>query len=476
MPNTNPFAGKKSSLWRYLRTAGWFLFGGLLGLFFFVSFVFIYFKLTYANVVYPGIYVDSIDFGGKSKDEVRTYFAKKNQPLAHTIFTFRNDDMVATVSANRFNAGYDANLLSEQAFMLGRSDNTISNISIIFQAYMHGVSLDPSYRYSDEAYTRMIQPFKKAINVDPVDAQFNFQNGRVIAFKPSSNGEKVDEDKLKKAIQTKTYVVLQSQKPDRIAIDIPVITVEPKVTTEKANNLGVNELIGTGTSLFHGSIANRIYNLTLASSKLNGVLVAPGEIFSFAKVVGDISKYTGYKEAYVIQNGKTVLGDGGGVCQVSTTLFRAVLNAGLPIIERHQHAYRVHYYEEDLGPGIDAAVYVPSVDFKFKNDTGHYLLIQTTVDPDNEKLTYEIYGTSDGRVSHISEPVIVSQSPAPDPVYQDDPTLPKGQIKQVDFAASGAVVYFNWTVTRNGKTIESEKFTSNYRPWQAIYLRGTKEG
>src|SRR6185369_9618298 len=119
-------------------------------------------------------------------------------------------------------------------------------------------------------------------------------------------------------------------------------------------------------------------------------------------------------------------GDGGGVCQVSTTLFRAALNAGLPIVERHAHAYRVGYYEEDSPPGFDATVYVPSVDLKFKNDTDHYLLIQTVIDPQELRLTFNLYGTKDDRKVTVTTPVVTNFRPAPADLYQDDPTLPKG--------------------------------------------------
>lgn len=460
----------------YLRTVGWFLLGGVLGLFFFISFVFIYFKVTYANVVYPGVYVDNIDFGGKSKTFVQEYFGKRNNTIEHSKFILRDGDHVATLSAKELQMGFDDALLAEQAYTIGRSSNTISNISLIFQAYMQGVYLEPSYRFTEDLFTTTLEPFKNEINREPINAQFSYQNGKVTAFRPSQNGEKVDEEKLKKNLETKMYVLLQGQKSDEITIDVPTVIVQPKITTEKANNLGIRELLATGTSLFHGSIQNRIYNLTLASSRLNGILIPPGETFSFNKAVGDVSKLTGYKEAYVIQNGRTVLGDGGGLCQVSTTFFRAVVNAGLPVVERNPHAYRVHYYEEDSGPGIDAAVYVPTVDFKFKNDTKHHLLVQTYVNPDEYRLTFEIYGTSDGRKVTVTDPVITSQSPAPEPVYQDDPTLPKGQVKQVDWAAPGATVYFTRTVEKDGKVILTDKFSSRYRPWQAIYLRGTKEG
>jgi vancomycin resistance protein YoaR len=169
------------------------------------------------------------------------------------------------------------------------------------------------------------------------------------------------------------------------------------------------------------------------------------------------------------------LGDGGGVCQVSTTFFRALLSAGLPIVERHAHAYRVGYYEENgYPPGIDATVFVPSVDLKFLNDTGHYILVQSKIDLDNLYLEFDLYGTSDGRTVSMTTPVVTNQVAPPPDLYQDDPTLPAGQIKQTDFAAWGADVSFTRTVTRNGKVIISDKYISNYQPWQAIYLRGTQ--
>lgn len=472
---TTPQSHKKPLL-SHLPTIGWFLFGGILGLFFFISFVFIYFKLTYSDVVYPGVFIDGVDFGGKAKETVKDYFSKKNIAIERSQFILRDGDMVASISAKELNMGYDDALLSEQAYMIGRSDNTLSNISLIFQSYMQGVYLEPSYRMTEDRFKEITEPYKEAINREPVDAQFSIQNGKVAEFQPSKNGEKVDEAKLKSTLETKMYVLLQGQKSDTITIDVPTIVVEPKVTTEKANNLGIRELIATGTSLFQGSIPNRIYNLTLASSRINGAIVQPGETFSFNKTIGDISKLTGYKEAYVIQGGRTVLGDGGGVCQVSTTLFRAVINAGLPITERNQHAYRVGYYEQDSSPGVDAAIYTPNVDFKFKNDTKHHILIQSYVNPDEARLTFELYGTKDNREVVVNDPVITSQTPAPEPVYQDDPNLPKDQIKQIDFAAPGATVYFTRIVKRDGKVIYEDKFTSRYRPWQAVFLKGTKEG
>ena len=238
----------------------------------------------------------------------------------------------------------------------------------------------------------------------------------------------------------KTYQLITQAFNERIdrQVALPVAIVKPKVLISDINNLGINELIGQGVSRFAGSIPNRIYNVTLTASKINGVLIPPGEIFSFNRTVGDITAATGFKQAYVIKEGRTVLDDGGGVCQDSTTVFRAALNAGLPITQRTAHAYRVGYYEQGFPPGLDATVYYPSVDLQFKNDTGRHILLQAYTS--GLTLYVNLYGTSDGRISKLTTPVIKSQTPPPPELRQDDPTLPKGTVKQVDWSAWGANV------------------------------------
>lgn len=459
----------------WMKTGTWFSLGAALGLFFFTSFFFIYFQFRYAHTVYPGVFVKNVDFGGKQKTDVQKYFAEKNEALQDVTFTLVSEDITASISAKDLAVGFDEDLLSQQAYSIGRSNNFFSNLSIVLQAYTTGIFLSPAYRIDEDALTTITKPLAEKINTPIQDALFKFENGRVTTFRPSINGQEIDATLLKKHILEKTIQVLTTKTQNEITIQVPIKELQANTKTEEVNNLGIKELVASGTSLYTGSIANRIYNLSLAATRLNGVLIRPGETFSFTRALGDISSFTGYKQAYVIQNGKTVLGDGGGVCQVSTTLFRAALNAGLPIIERNPHAYRVHYYEEDTSPGIDAAVFSPNIDLKFKNDTGHYLLIQTAINPAEDRLTFELYGTKDTREVMITKPVIVSQTPAPAPLFQDDPTLSKGIVKQVDFAAAGASVYFTRSVTKNGEIILSDKFVSNYRPWQAIFLRGTKE-
>lgn len=453
----------------------WFATGAALAFFLLTSFTFIIFEKINSNTVYPGIMVDNIDLGGKTEKEVVDLFVEKNENIADTTFTFSHETFIATTSAKELNFGYDENLIAKQVITLGRSENFFSNVSLAFQAYFDRLDLQPAYHYSESNLYKVLNSFIEQVNKESIDALFSFENGKVNAFKPSSDGQMADLDTVKKDLNYQLEKVTLKQIPQKINIPLSIKIIPPKITTDEANNLGIKELVGKGTSLFQHSIQSRIFNIGLATSRINGVLVAPDEEFSFAKALGDISAFTGYQKAYIIQNGKTVLGDGGGVCQVSTTFFRALLNAGLPITERHAHAYRVGYYEQDSPPGLDATVYVPTVDLKFKNDTDNHILIQTEFNEQLQELSIFLYGTSDGRTVKITKPVIKNRTPPPPDLYQDDPTLQKGVVKQVDYKAEGASVSFTRDVIKDGKKIISDKFVSNYAPWQSVFLRGTKE-
>lgn len=238
---------------------------------------------------------------------------------------------------------------------------------------------------------------------------------------------------------------------------------------------GIYALLGDGSSNFSGSANPRIHNLTLAAGRAGGVLVPPGKVYSFNDAVGEVSAATGYDTGWIIARGRTVLGEGGGVCQTSTTLFRAILNSGLPIVVRHPHDYRVGYYEIDKKVGFDASVYQPSLDFQFKNDTPNYILIQSSWNLPKQTLTFKIYGTPDGRTVEISEPVVTNLVAPPEALYQKDPTLLKGTIKQIDWSAWGANVSFTRLVKRGEKILQRDIFSSRYRPWQAVYLVGEKD-
>lgn len=317
-----------------------------------------------------------------------------------------------------------------------------------------------------------VETLKENLKLEAQDAVFKFENGKVLEFSPAKEGYRVDADKMKISI-CRNFLGWKNSTESNIVTELPLIKTQPRINNDEVNNLGIKELLGRGTSSFRHSSTIRNFNVEKGASIVNRILVAPGETFSFIKNLGEVSLENGYKKAYIIRQGKTELDVGGGICQVSTTLFRAMLDAGLDIIQRQAHAYRVSYYEEDTKPGFDATVFIPNPDLKFVNDTGNYVLIQSYYDGVNKKLTYEIYGTSDGRKTEISNYKQWGWAPAPPDVWIDDPTLPAGKVIQDESRIPGLKTAFDWTVTRNGEIVHQKTFTSSYVPWAAVYRRGT---
>lgn len=229
---------------------------------------------------------------------------------------------------------------------------------------------------------------------------------------------------------------------------------------------GIRQLLAEATTYFGGSSYERRYNIALGASRLNSATIAPGETFSFAKAMGEVSERTGFKKAFVISGEQTVEGVGGGMCQVSTTLFRSAYFSGLPIVQRRPHSYQVRYY---LPTGLDAAVFLPQLDLKFKNDTPGHILIQSSVG--RNSITFRMFGTKDRSVSW-SDPVFLSRTPAPPTRYIASPTLPAQRFVQVDWAAEGATVNVYRTIRFNNGRISKDTLTSTYRPWGAVWLVG----
>ncbi len=399
----------------------------------------------------------------------------------------------ALVKVNELNArninlvyGYDKwNLTGESLLSILQfqptdyEDGSFMSLNLGSDIYIKTASIDSAsppeldLSLNQQKLDAFIADIATSVNKPTVNATLKFENGKITQFQPAQDGQKLDVLQTKNLLLSKVSIE-NIDEAKNINIDLPVHITKAEIANPEVNSLGIKDLIGRGVSYYAGSIPNRIFNIGLGASLISGTLVPPGETFSFDKLVGPVSAAQGFKQAYVISSGRTVLDDGGGICQVSTTVFRAALNAGFPILERTAHAYRVGYYEQrGFGAGLDATIWSPSVDLKFKNDTEKHILIQAVMDPANAKIEVDIYGTLDGRRVEISDPIITSQVPPPPPLYQDDPSLPKGTVKQVDFAAWGAKSAFTQKVYKGDQLVIDKAFYSNFKPWQAVFLVGT---
>jgi vancomycin resistance protein YoaR len=254
-----------------------------------------------------------------------------------------------------------------------------------------------------------------------------------------------------------------------------VVEDQPQISsTTSGAELGITELLWSETSYFYGSSAERIQNIQAAAARFHGVFVAPGETFSMGETMGDVSLENGFAEALIIFGGRTIKGVGGGVCQVSTTLFRTAFFAGFPIVERYSHAYRVSYYERQpaaVDPrfaGLDATVYFPLVDFKFKNDSPYWILMETYVNVNARTLTWKFYSTKDGRSMTWDTTGRSTWSPRRHLSIEENLELKKNEMKQVDWAANGADVTVTRTVYQNGNVLFQDRVVTHYEPWRAV--------
>jgi vancomycin resistance protein YoaR len=314
---------------------------------------------------------------------------------------------------------------------------------------------------------------EKTINRDMENARFVFNDDtrQLDLEKSAVVGRHLNIDTN---IATITSGLLSGQHAITLSIEMDTPSILDDAT---ADLLDIHELLWAETSYFYGSSPERIQNIKAAASRFHGLLVAPGATFSMSDALGDISLDNGYAEALIIFGDQTISGIGGGVCQVSTTLFRTAFHAGLPILERHAHAYRVSYYEQRPSggndpnlAGLDATVYVPIVDLKFKNDTQSWLLMETYVR--SSSITWKFYSTSDGRSVEWQTTGPVNLVEPPEPLYRENPELAENEIKQIDWEAEGADVTVIRSVFRAGVLLFQDTFQTHYLPWQAIFEYG----
>ncbi|MGD0752540.1 MAG: VanW family protein [Anaerolineales bacterium] len=342
------------------------------------------------------------------------------------------------------------------------------------------VKTDSGWQYQVSIDTHSIQLFLEQIaplvNRSSANARFYFDDGsrQLVLTQHAVIGRTLDVSATRDAIMQKIFQGDHTF-PVTMSVDQPAVG-----DNATAASLGITGLVSDYTSYFRGSPAVRLQNIQAASSRFYGLLIPPNMTFSMGDAIGDISLNNGYAEALIIYNGKTITGVGGGVCQVSTTLFRTAFFGGYPIVERNAHAYRVYYYEQtDTGTdplmaGLDATVYFPLVDLKFTNDRPYWLLMETYFSAQDDSLKWKFYSGDDGRTVSWKNQGLRNVVPAPAPLIVENPDLPPGTCTQTDYAGDGADITVVRTVTRNGQqlTLDGNTINTHYQPWQAVYQYG----
>ncbi|WP_299643975.1 VanW family protein [uncultured Chloroflexus sp.] len=302
--------------------------------------------------------------------------------------------------------------------------------------------------------------------------RLNWNDGRLEIFQEGKPGRRIDE------AQALAEVLAALTKPaDQRTIAVSFREIPPPISAANLDQLGITTLIGVGRSDFTGSAPYRVTNIQAGMRLLHGVLIAPGEEFSFNQTIGRIDGSNGFVEGYAIIQNRTQLEWGGGICQDSTTVFRAAFWAGLPITERWGHSFYINWYDRygfgpyGDGPGMDATIFTGGPDLKFLNDTGGWILMQTLVDTQRNLAEVRLYGPDTGRKVLLEGPVITNRTPAPtEPVYVAVPDRPVGQPRQSDKARGGMDILFTRIVLGpDGKEIERREFVTRFKPWPDIF-------
>jgi vancomycin resistance protein YoaR len=339
--------------------------------------------------------MDEADFAAKLPDKI-------NLSVNNAPYVLNKTDIVGWLDEKtslQYNPAYTSELADTG--YCPYADTAICRLTFSYQDQNHiqkitTLSLDEN-KLDDYVKNTLAKETDKVAQ----NAAFEATAGTITAFSLSSPGIAIDQAKTVSILEN----YLQEKNPPA-SLTLPFTTTQPTVTTDSADKLGITSLIGEGVSNFAGSPHNRIVNLEIGAAKFNGVLIKPGEEFSFLNTLGPVDAEHGYLPELSIVGNATVPEYGGGMCQVSTTAFRAAVNTGLRVTDRENHAYPVGWYSPQ---GTDATVYIPAPDLKFVNNTPGYILIQTRIV--GTELIFDFYGTNDGRTVKTISPIVLEHNP-----------------------------------------------------------------
>lgn len=301
-----------------------------------------------------------------------------------------------------------------------------------------------------------------AINSPPVDAVVGWNDG-LVALEPSYDGIKLRPKTLAEDVSASFF---GDHEPVKAAVSV----ITPDVDSDNLEALGITTRLGIGDSSFAGSKEDRETNIQIGAAELNGTLIPPGKEFSFNRAVGVINAEKGFVEATVVQNERIGRDIGGGICQVSTTVFRAALTSGMPITEWWPHRYRLGFYELDgWTPGLDASILQPEGDpfsggdFKFRNPTDSWMLVESYTNGTNVYVI--IYGPETGYTVSLDGPNVMEAIPPTEDLEIVDEELPAGTITQTELKQEGLNVSYTRTIyDANGDVEVLDEWDTHFYP------------
>jgi vancomycin resistance protein YoaR len=395
-----------------------------------------------------GIVVDRIDLSGLTRTEASNLLEAAATATTDTVVTLAAGEHTVTVSLRALGIRADSAHALAEAYAVGRRGPLPARVVNAARARWGHLALSPVVTLDETSARAVLESFGRKIDQRPTDATATW-NGSAVVRAPGHPGAKLDvPDSLKKIKAVVLGGVVRSAVPPQVAL--PYLEKMPHVTTAMLE--AVDSVLGAFTTSFASSTSNRAKNVETAAKAINHVVLLPGETFSFNETVGPRELKNGYRIAPVIVDGQLEPGIGGGVCQVSTTLYNAVLLANMAIVSRSHHSLPSHY----VAPGLDATVAYGAVDFKFRNATDAPVIIESN--SAGRRLQIRLLGKGPAPTVHIVRSNIANLPGRT--ITKPDPTLPKGVRVLAKKGKLGKAV----TVTRivgDGPDAQSEQLSKD---------------
>ncbi len=422
--------------------------------------------LYFRDRIYPGVTIDGVDTGYMKTQDVKNELFR--QQYHQTQVIMKAEEVEQVFLLEELGLEPDLDRIVNKAYSLGRSKNYLENLRVRYGLLKDEDNISLCFHVHKELMFKSLEELESAINKKPIDAQF-VVSGDKISIQPGKTGLGLDREKNKNALLYKLSYINSQKTP----IEFPLIKskIEPEITTEILESKGIENLVASFSTNFGLEDVGRVHNIKLAGEKLDYFILPPGKNFSFNREVGRITAERGFKEAPIILEGELVPGIGGGVCQVSSTLYNTALLSGLEIKQRVNHSRPVSY----LPLGRDATIAYDYIDLIFKNNRDHHIFINSQVKGD--EITIKIFGDKNPRERvEVMETDHEEVEPHVEIIIDDD--FKEGEKELIEPGSLGHRVTV-WRVFYQGEEeLEREVLSTDYyRPVAAVYHvgKGTKK-
>lgn len=413
--------------------------------------------------IFPGVSVSGVNLGNKTKVEASEALSKYTEVLRNKVVVVQFKGGSGNLNLSAIDLQANTASMIDKAYRAGRQGSFLEQWQYRRNIAQNGLEIPFEFSVSKGKLKAVLENMTKGIRVPPRDAKLIVTPEETIQIVEGSSGVGID---INDAFEQLLGIVKEGNEPEII---ITTVEIKPAVTTEDVRNMKVNGVVSEFTTSFNTKMVNRTFNVKVAAAAVDGQIVKPGEVFSFNKVVGPRSTEAGYKEAKVIINNEFVDSLGGGVCQVSSTLYNALLKADVEIVQRSPHSLVVKY----VPLGQDAAVAMGVKDLQFRNNMPSALVIKSSVR--GNSLVIKLFGDVSLKKSISVVNNIVKVYPFKI-VYKYDPTLPKGKQEVTQKGENGYRVVSKMIIYQNGKVIGQKALSpSYYKPLDQIILVGTKQ-